>query len=162
MTKGILWGCGALAASPSGALAAGTAAFSTPEVNDPTPESLVVGVLDGPAKAKNDGMSFKVKSDTTVRNFTLRYTPGSNSGWHSHPGIVVAIAESGTVTRRLATDYVVRTFATSQVFTEVPGHFIANPSTTDDAVLRITQFYPTGSKPLREDIQVDLCAGRSR
>lgn len=158
MKKGFLLGCGALIAGS--ALAVGTVAVATPGVNAPAPESLVAGVLDGPTNAKSDGIQLKVKGDTTVRNFILRYTPGSNSGWHSHPGIVVAIVESGTVTRRLATDCQVQTFTAGQVFTEVPGHFVANPSTTEDAVLRITQFFPTGSSPLREDIQVDPCAGR--
>lgn len=158
MKKGFLLGCGALIAG--GALAVGTLASATPGVNAPAAEALAAGVLDGPTKAKNDGIELKVKGDTTVRNFILRYTPGSNSGWHSHPGIVVAIVESGTVTRRLATDCVVQTFTKGQVFTEVPGHFVANPSTTQDAVLRITQFFPKGSNPLREDIPVDPCTGR--
>ena len=157
MKRSVLAGCGA--AITVGAIAIGTA-YATPGVNPPTPENLVSGVLDGPAKAKKNKIELKVKRDTTVRAFTLTYKPGSNSGWHRHPGIVVAIVESGAVTRRLENNCREVTFTKGEVFTEVVGHFVANPSTTEDAVLRITQFVPAGAKDLREDIKVDPCRKR--
>ena len=154
MNKSFWAGCGV--AVTVGALATGTA-FATTGVNAPLPEQLATGVFDGPAKAKKDKVELKVGQDTTVRAFTLTYQPGSNSGWHRHPGIVVAIVESGSVTRQLEDDCRVVTFAKGDVFTEVVGHFVANPSTSEDAVLRITQFFPTGATPLRDDIPVSPC-----
>ena len=155
MFKRILAGSGAVALCS--VLAAGTVAFATPGVNAPAPENLVVGLLDGPSRAKQDGVSLKVKDDTTVRMFTLTYKPGANSGWHSHPGIVVALVESGTVTRQTVKHCRPQTFHAGDVFTEVEGHFVANPSATENAVLRITQFFPAGSDPLRVDIPVAPC-----
>ena len=155
MKKSFLIGCGV--AVTVGAFAAGTA-FATPGVNAPLPENLVVGELDGPAKAKKDRIELKVKQDTTVRAFTLTYKPGSNSGWHRHPGIVVAIVESGTVTRQLENNCRRVEFSKGDVFTEVVGHYLENRSRSEDAVLRITQFFPAGADPLREDILVNPCA----
>lgn len=154
MKKPLLAGCGAVIAV--GALTFGTA-FATPGVDAPAPENLVSGDLDGPAKAKKDKIELKVDQDTTVRAFTLTYKPGSNSGWHRHPGIVVAIVEKGTVTRQLENDCRVVTFTQGDVFTEVVGHLVTNPSSTDDAVLRITQFFPAGATPLRQDIEDNPC-----
>lgn len=157
MKNRMLIGCGVIAAC--GLLTASTLAFATPGVNPPAPEDLVVGVLDGRAKARQDGVELKVKQDTTVRHFTLTYTPGSNSGWHSHPGIVVAIVASGSVTRQTSDTCRVETFTAGEAFTEVAPHLVANPSGTD-AVLRITQFFPEGASPLREDLPVNPCPAR--
>jgi quercetin dioxygenase-like cupin family protein len=151
-----------LLASGAVVLAAGTfalsaTAFATDGINAPTAQDLAAGVLDGPAKAKKDKIELEVDQDTAVRAFKLTYTPGSSSGWHRHPGIVVAVVESGTVTRQLEDDCAVKTFAKGDVFTEVVGHLVANPSATEDAVLRITQFVPAGATPLRQDMPVDPC-----
>ena len=82
-----------------------------------------------------------------MRTFKLTYRPGSNSGWHRHPDIVVAVVESGTVTGQLEDDCTVKTFTKGDVFAEVVGHFVANPSATENAILRITQFVPVGASP---------------
>ena len=161
MKKSFLAGCGVTVMV--GTLAIGTA-FATPGVNPPTAEQLASGTLDGPSKAKQDKIQLKVSQDTTVRAFTLTYKPGSTSGWHRHPGIVVAIVESGEVTRRLENDCEEVTFKKDDVFTEVEGHFIRNPSPDTDAVLRITQFFPADIDPKlsREDIPVDPCRKKRR
>ena len=142
---------GAVAVSvPTGAQA------TAPSTPGPTPSLLTVGTLAGPTKAKKDGIELKVLSDTTVRVFTLTYPPGSSSGWHAHPGIVLAVVESGSVTRRLDDCSAPQTFTTGQAFTEVTGHLVTNPGTTD-AVLRITQLFPAGSTVLREDLPDPGC-----
>ena len=72
---------------------------------------------------------------------------------------MVAVVESGSVTRQLENDCRVVTFTQGEVFTEVVGHLVANPSTTDDAVLRITQFIPANIDPSLycEDVATDPC-----
>src|SRR4051812_43350412 len=87
--------CGSVSALSLTSSAAATPA--TPAPNNPAAGPSVIGVLDGPSKAKNDGIELKVKQDTAVRVFTLTYPVGSTSGWHSHPGVVVATVEAGTV-----------------------------------------------------------------
>ena len=139
------------------ALSVSTGAQATPpSVPGPAASQLVLGTLDGPSKAKKDHIELKVGSDTTVRTFTLTYPPGSSSGWHAHPGIVLAVVESGSVTRQFADCSAPETFTAGQAFTEVPGHLVTNPGATD-AVLRITQLFPAGTTVLREDLPDPGC-----
>jgi hypothetical protein len=57
-----------------------------------------------PMKVSQDGIELKTKSETTVTTFDLTYPPGSFSGWHSHPGIVIVVVKSGTVIRQTGCD----------------------------------------------------------
>lgn len=112
------------------------------------------GSTDGPNKVSADGIELKTKRSTTIRSFDLGYPAGSHSGWHSHPGIVIAVVEEGTVVRQVGCT--TETFTVGEAFTEVGPHFISNPS-TEEAVLAITQIYPTGSDPLRVDEPAPDC-----
>ena len=53
------------------------------------------GVIDGKLKAKDYGIEFKTKGDVRVLDATLTYPAGTNSGWHEHPGVVIATVISG-------------------------------------------------------------------
>ncbi len=57
--------------------------------------------LAGPVVARADGIKLKINQDATVRTATLTYEVGGQSGWHEHPGIVIALVKSGTVERQL-------------------------------------------------------------
>ena len=87
-----------------------------PPLNNPAGGPSVTGVLDGPSKAKNDGIELKVRHDTAVRVFTLTYPVGSTSGWHSHPGVVVATVDAGTVRRQIGRK--ADSFSVGDTFTE--------------------------------------------
>jgi quercetin dioxygenase-like cupin family protein len=142
------------------AFAAGSGASATPPSTPNTPKAsvLAVGILDGPAKVKKDGTTLKVRRDTTVRAFDLTYPAGSYSGWHYHPGIVVAVVLKGSVVREL-TDCSTQTFGEGQAFTEVGAHYVYNPG-TDDAVLKITQILPArdAATPRLELVRPPRCA----
>ena len=116
-------------------------------------------MLDGPSRTRNDGIQLKVKHDTAVRVFTLTYPVGSTSGWHSHPGIVLATVESGTVRRQVGCRS--HTFSVGDSFTEADPHQVSNAGTTP-AVLRITQLFPASVKPtaLRIDQPAPTCHHR--
>ena len=88
-----------------------------------------------------------------MATFTLTYPPGAYSGWHSHPGIVVAVVKSGTVLRQVGCRK--ETFTVGDSFTEVGTHRVSNPETVD-AVLEITQIYPSDA-PARRIEQTDPC-----
>ncbi len=133
-----------------GCLSVGSAAFAT-QASKPTPPSptagtVVFGVLDGRTKARNDGVELKTRTDTNVAVFELTYPVGAVSGWHAHPGIVIATVKSGTVNRQVGCK--VKTFTAGDSFTEVEPHFVSNFYTDPDqagavsAVLEITQVYP--------------------
>ena len=84
----------------------------------------------------------------------MRYPAGSFSGWHSHPGVVIALVRSGTVQRQ--SGCVVETFTAGQAFTEVGDHYVTNPGTTD-AILEITQVYPASFEKNRYEAEAPTC-----
>jgi quercetin dioxygenase-like cupin family protein len=137
-------------------LAASTAS-ATPATGSVTtnPTTPLKARLAGPLKAKADGVSLKIKEDATVRHFDLTYGPGATSGWHEHPGIVLAVVKSGTVTRKTKCEPT-ETFTVGQAFTEVGAHFVRNPG-TEPAVLGITQILPADAPAFRVDLERPKC-----
>jgi hypothetical protein len=141
----------------------GTIALATP-ASDPPPTrttTTVTGILDGPTKAKQDGVELKTKGDTKVVTFELTYPIGSYSGWHSHPGIVIAVVKAGIVVRKVGCK--VQTFTAGQSFTEAKPHFVSNfytdPATphAEPAVLEITQIYPADERTARVEQSPPSC-----
>ena len=149
---------GAIAVVASGAI--GTVAMATPPsgtkpyeslpATSRTPPGAITGTLDGPAKAKNDGIELKINGDTQVATFELNYPPGSFSGWHKHPGIVIAVVRSGAVWRQVGCT--ATKFTAGESFTEVAPHYVWNviddPKVDPEpegatAKLEITQLYST-------------------
>jgi quercetin dioxygenase-like cupin family protein len=125
----------------------------------------VIGTLAGPAKARNDDITFKTEEDVKVHTFTPTYDVGGYSGWHQHPGIVIATVVFGTVVQRVGCDER-KLWTTGQSFTEVAPHHVRNlyRSQTTAAVpaaLSITQIYPATYEPseLREDVPALHCHG---
>jgi hypothetical protein len=145
-------------------LTAGSGAFATPPTGNPDPPKgtpPVVGTLPAHTVARQDGISLRVRRDTTVRTFTLTYPVGSSSGWHSHPGIVVAVVESGTVVRQVGCRR--ETFTAGDSFTEVAPHRVSNryrrtsqPGAVP-AVLSITQLYPKDAPAARVEQDPPHC-----
>lgn len=129
-----------------------TAAVATPGSGDTTVTSSVSGRLDDSdrrrtLKVAQDGVTLMTREATTVTTFDLTYPPGSYSGWHSHPGIVIAVVVSGKVVRQTpcapAETFGVDTGGTLVgSFTEVGPHHMSNPF-DEPAVLSITRIYPT-------------------
>ena len=68
-----------------------TPALSTPPSGVVGP-ILARGTLDGKARLKIKSPT----SDAVVQHLTI--APGGNTGWHSHPGPVVVVVASGTLT----------------------------------------------------------------
>jgi quercetin dioxygenase-like cupin family protein len=132
---------------------------SATDQSKPTPERIISteksssGTIDGRTDIKQDKVELKTKSSSLVTAFTLRYAPGSYSGWHSHPGIVVAVVTSGSVDRQ--TGCQIDHFTAGQAFTEVGTHRVSNPGSVD-AILEITQIYPADESAGRID-QADPC-----
>jgi quercetin dioxygenase-like cupin family protein len=120
----------------------------------PTPGPVVTGTLDGGTRARQDGIALRTREDATVRTFTLTYPARAESGWHQHPGVVLATVESGSVVQRVGCRRT--TWTAGQSFTEVEPHLIVNPSATEPAVLRITQVAPV-DVPLRENVDPPRC-----
>lgn len=115
----------------------------------------LAGTENGPATVSQDGVRLRTTTPTTVTTFELTYPVGSFSGWHSHPGIVVAVVEEGSVTRR--TKCRSEVFTAGQSFTETGPHHVSNAGDVP-AVLSITRIYPTDGGPGRVDEPEPRCS----
>jgi hypothetical protein len=74
------------------AVALGSPGFGTTSTN------LVTANFDHAVHVNSDRVKFQTKDSTDVRIQRLDFAPGSFSGWHHHPGLVLVTVQSGTVT----------------------------------------------------------------
>ncbi|MGS0687877.1 cupin domain-containing protein [Nakamurella sp. GG22] len=151
----------AVVIATAGALGVTTAASATPSSGDIRRAPISSGVLDGPQKSKADGIQLKTKGPVKVDDVVLTYKPGATSGWHSHPGIVIATVITGKVKRTLSCGRA-ETFGPGESFTEVGPHFVANTGKVD-ASLSITLIYPAdwAEPTTRIDESKPICRGRA-
>lgn len=63
-----------------------------------TPTNLVTGTLNNAVQVNHDRVKFQTKDPTDVRVQKIVFAAGGYSGWHHHPGVVIATVASGTVT----------------------------------------------------------------
>lgn len=63
-----------------------------------TPTTLVTGNLNNDVKWNSDRVKLQTKDPTDVRVQRIDIAPGGHSGWHHHPGVVIATVASGAVT----------------------------------------------------------------
>ena len=167
--RSFITGSAVLALAASGL--AGSTALATPgagTVTDPAPPTPIPKYsFDRPVRAHADGIKLKTADDAVVRMFTLTYKSGGYSGWHKHPGIVLAVVQSGTVKRKLPCQHA-ETFKAGQAFTEVGRHYVYNADQTPKgagtpAVLKITQIAPEGTtdQEFRKDVDKPTCGPRT-
>ncbi len=146
----------AVVIATAGALAVTTSASATPSSGEIVRAPISSGVLDGPQKSKADGIELKTKGPAKVDDVVLTYKPGATSGWHSHPGIVIATVITGKVQRTLGCGRA-ETFGPGESFTEVGPHFVANTGKVD-ASLSITLIYPASwTASTRIDEPIPAC-----
>ncbi|MCX4822318.1 cupin domain-containing protein [Streptomyces sp. NBC_01142] len=140
----VLVGClAALATVPSAANATpGTGVSGT---------VLAQGVSEGTLKLKAKG-----RTDVVVRTVTIQ--PGGSTGWHHHPGQVLAVVKSGTLSRTLDDCSVeVNAAGTSFVEPAGPRHRHNGRSVgSEPVVLYVTYLLPQGS-PLSVDAPAPAC-----
>ncbi|MER5181164.1 cupin domain-containing protein [Streptomyces sp. NPDC002896] len=142
----IATGCvAALAVGPSSALATpGSGVSGT---------ILATGTSAGTLKIKPP----KGRADVVVRTITIE--PGGSTGWHYHPGQLIAVVKSGTLTRTMD-DCSVESSPAGTAFIEPsgPGHVhIGRNLGTEPVVLYVTYLLPEGS-PLSIDADAPACA----
>jgi quercetin dioxygenase-like cupin family protein len=83
---------GAVAVGASAAVALGSVGVGF------TPTTLVTGNLPTKVDANGGQVRLRTKGPTDVRVQQIVFAKGGTSGWHHHPGIVIATVASGTVT----------------------------------------------------------------
>lgn len=123
-----------------------------------TPGSGVTGTIL--AKGTTDG-TLHIKpaqgaTDVTVRTITI--TPGGTTGWHHHPGQVLVVVQSGTLTRTLD-DCSLEVTSAGKAFVEPAGskhrHMGRNLG-TEPLVLVVSYLLPAGA-PLSVDEPAPDC-----
>jgi quercetin dioxygenase-like cupin family protein len=110
------------------------------------PTTPVVGTLPGAMHINTDRLKFQTKGPADVATFAVTYDPNGSSGWHTHPGMLFVVVQSGSVVRQVACES--HTYNAGDAFIESdeqPAGRVSNPSSTTPAVLTVTQVVPHGS-----------------
>lgn len=124
---------------------AAVALATTPSGQHPT--TPVIGTLSDVTRVNADRIKFKTKNPVDVATFGVTYDPGGYSGWHTHPGVLFVVVQSGSVVREVDCESP-RTYAAGEAFVESdeqPTGQVSNPSPNVPAVLQVTQIVPKGS-----------------
>jgi quercetin dioxygenase-like cupin family protein len=130
-----------------GAVAGGFAAYAlaTPPSGQ-HPTTPAVGQLDAGQQVNTDRLKFQTKDPADVATFSVTYDPSGFSGWHTHPGIVFVVVQSGSVIRQVGCAS--HTYTAGDAFIESdeqpPGQ-VRNVSDSTPAVLTVMQVTPHGS-----------------
>jgi quercetin dioxygenase-like cupin family protein len=99
----------------------------------------------------------KKPTDFVFARVTLQ--PDGYTGWHTHPGPLLVVVESGTLTR-YDSDCNARVYAKGAAFTEPAGHrhvHMGVNKTSASVVLDITYVVPARG-PLRDEAPAPKCA----
>jgi quercetin dioxygenase-like cupin family protein len=110
---------------------------------------LAQGTMQEPFTLKRADASEVVFQQVTIQ-------PGGHTGWHSHPGKLLAVVKSGTFTRYLA-DCTFKTFTQGESFIETnKTHLGRNNDSSVPVELYVTYINPPGS-PLRTEAEDQGC-----
>lgn len=123
-----------IAAAPS------AVATSDPPEGGVISETLAQGSAEAGVRIDAEG-----KTEVTYRRITIE--PGASTGWHYHPGRLLAVVEAGTLTRTL-TDCSVEVSTAGDTVVEPVGAdhaHIGRNLGTEPVVLYTTYFTPAGS-----------------
>lgn len=107
--------------------------------------------LSESVQMNEDRIKFQTKDATDLQTQTITFTPGSYSGWHHHPGVIMVIVESGEVTVH-DENCQTMTYGPKEVFIEggAAPMQVSNEGSTN-AVVFATQVAPAGSQFRLED-----------
>jgi quercetin dioxygenase-like cupin family protein len=103
-----------------------------------------LATLSESVHVNRDGIKFQTKGPTDYTIGTLTFAPGTNSGWHHHPGIIWVLVEQGQVTISDENCHTM-TYSAGDVFLEGGGEPMqATNEGSTDAVVYNTQVVPRG------------------
>lgn len=137
----------------------GVTALATPGVGFVgSPNPALRGTLTDDVQLNSDRIKFQTKDATDVAVQKITIAPGGNSGWHTHPGFVLAVVESGSVTLTVGCES--NTYSVGQAFSETgTTPTIAHNASEGQTVVRATYIVPKGM-PTRLDVpasQIPVC-----
>ena len=114
--------------------------------------------LSASVQVNQERIKFQTKDPTDLVSQQVTFAPGTYSGWHHHPGVILVLVKTGTVTvwdqNCAKTDY-----SAGQAFIEggADPMQVSNEGSTT-AVDVATQVAPAGS-PFRVEDDPPSCAG---
>ena len=143
----IVIGCCTVAAGAAGALAAGALAGGAGpgEPTAPPGPGVRATTLTAGTSSGSIAVTAPGPTEVTVREITIE--PGGSTGWHSHPGDLLAVVQAGTLTRQLA-DCAEVTTPAGLAFVEPggPQHVhVGRNLGAEPVVLYVTYVLPAGS-----------------
>jgi quercetin dioxygenase-like cupin family protein len=113
------------------------------------PTTLVTGTLANSVEANSEQVTLQTEGPTDVRVQQIVFSPGGTSGWHHHPGIVIATVKSGTVTftHGCSSTTYGPGLAAGSVFVE-SGDTPGQASSVDGATVYVTFVAPHANPPV--------------
>jgi quercetin dioxygenase-like cupin family protein len=113
------------------------------------PGPQVRGTLGQDLHLNADSIKFQTKDATDVVVQTINQDPGGDSGWHTHPGFVLGVIESGSVSITVGCS--TTTYTAGQTFMETgTTPTVARNAGTTPLVARITYVVPKGAATRRD------------
>ena len=144
-------GFAAFAAAAAAAIAVASPGTSTSTILAPR------STLSESVKVNEDGIKFQTKDPTDLVAQQVTFAPGAHSGWHHHPGVILVLVKSGTVTVH-DENCQAKSYSAGQAFIEGGSEpmMVSNegPETAIDVA---TQVAPAGS-PFRIEDDPPSCA----
>ena len=104
------------------------------------------------------GIKVESKATAGVTVAHLTFAPGGTTGWHAHPGPVLVIVTTGSVTKYSARDGVAQTYTAGQAFVEhgpADENMIRNDGSVPAETI-VTFITPPGA-PIRGDTLPPRC-----
>lgn len=113
--------------------------------------------LSESVQANDTRIKFQTKDPTDLVTQQVTFAAGTNSGWHHHPGVILVLVKSGTVTVH-DEDCQTKAYSAGQAFIEggTEPMMVSNEG-SETAVDVATQVAPAGS-PFRIEDDPPLCA----
>jgi quercetin dioxygenase-like cupin family protein len=112
------------------------------------------GTLSQDVHLNADRIKFQTKDATDVVVQEIKQDVGGDSGWHSHPGFVVGIVKSGSVS--ITVGCATTIYSAGQTFLETGNTPVIARNATDPLVMEATYFVPKGV-PTRRDANPPTC-----
>lgn len=150
--KRVAVGLTALAAGSAAAIAIASPGTSTSTILAPR------STLSDSVQVNQDRIKFQTKDPTDLVSQQVTFAPGAYSGWHHHPGVILVLVKTGTVTVH-DENCQTTNYSAGQAFIEggTEPMMVSNEG-SQTAVDVATQVAPAGS-PFRIEDSPPACAG---
>jgi quercetin dioxygenase-like cupin family protein len=132
-------------------------ALATPPTGQ-TPEIQALGGLNASVQINTDRIKFQTKDPVDVSHYKVTYDGGGFSGWHTHPGFLLATVKEGAILRQVGCGEP-KLYSAGDSFVESdeqPAGTVRNASSVDKAVIYVAQVVPR-DVPRRADSDAPSC-----